>query len=87
MGKYNPDYGLGGGGSGSTLDVSAIMVLAEISGVSSPNGSPNGEIIISAVPEPSTLALAAMSVISVLLFGRRRMSVSGGYLAITSILL
>ena len=31
------------------------MVLAEISGVASPDDSPNGEIIITAVPGPSTL--------------------------------
>ena len=47
-------YG-GGGGGGSIIDSSAIMVLAEISGVASPDDSPNGEIIITAVPGPSTL--------------------------------
>jgi PEP-CTERM motif len=61
-----------GGGGGSIIDSSATMVLAEISGVASPNGSPNGEIIITAVPEPTSLALGAMSVMSVLLFRRQR---------------
>jgi hypothetical protein len=36
------------------------MVLAEVSGVASPDGSPNGEIIITAVPEPSALWLLAV---------------------------
>ncbi len=62
----------GGGGGGSIIDSSAIMVLTEISGVASPDGSPNGEIIITAVPEPTTLALAATSVLSLLLFRRQR---------------
>ncbi len=50
----------GGGGGGSIIDSSAIMVLAEVSGAASPNGSPNGEIIIAAVPEPSALGLLAL---------------------------
>jgi hypothetical protein len=62
----------GGGGGGSIIDSSAIMVLAEVSGVASPNGSPNGEIIITAVPEPTSLALAAISVLPLLLFRRQR---------------
>jgi hypothetical protein len=36
----------GGGGGGSYIDSSAIQDLTEISGVASPDGSPNGEIII-----------------------------------------
>jgi Immunoglobulin domain len=40
-----------GGGGGSIIDSSAITNLAEISGVSSPDDSPNGEIIIF-VPQP-----------------------------------
>jgi hypothetical protein len=44
---------LGGGGGGSIIDSSAMMVLAQVSGVASPDGSPNGEIIITAVPEPT----------------------------------
>jgi hypothetical protein len=33
-------------------------VLAEVSGVASPDGSRNGEVIITVVPEPSIRALA-----------------------------
>ena len=42
----------GGGGGGSIIDSSAITILAGISGVSSPDDSPNGEIIITSVPQP-----------------------------------
>jgi PKD repeat protein len=42
----------GGGGGGSIIDSSAIMVLAEVSGVASPDGSPNGEIIITTYAYP-----------------------------------
>jgi len=48
------------------------MVLAEVSGVASPDGSPNGEIIITAVPEPTTLALVGLGGLSLLLFRRRK---------------
>ena len=67
------DFGDGGGG-GSIIDSSAITVLSEVSGVASPNGSPNGEVIIRAVPvpEPLTLALAGLSGLSLLLFCRQR---------------
>ena len=63
---------LGRGGGGSIIDSSAIMVLAEVSGVASPGGSPNGEIIITAVPEPTTFVLAGLSGLSLLLFRRQR---------------
>jgi RNA recognition motif-containing protein len=62
----------GGGGGGSIIDSSAIMILAGVSGVASPDGSRNGEIIIIAVPEPSTLALSGLSGLSFLLFRRQR---------------
>jgi uncharacterized repeat protein (TIGR03803 family) len=42
-----------GGGGGSIIDSTAIMDLAEISGVASPDSSTNGEIIITAVPPPA----------------------------------
>ncbi|HUA37124.1 MAG TPA: hypothetical protein VMA35_01855 [Candidatus Sulfopaludibacter sp.] len=60
-------FGNGAGGGGSFIDASTIAVLAEVSGVASPDGSPNGEIIITAVPvtEPSTLGLLTIGV-----FGR-----------------
>jgi hypothetical protein len=64
----------GGGGGGSYIDTSATADLTEISGIVSPDGSPNGEIIITAVPEPTALALAGLSGLSLLL--RRRSSVS-----------
>jgi len=48
----------GGGGGGSIIDSTANIVLAEVSGVASPDGSRNGEVIITVVPEPSTPALA-----------------------------
>jgi len=52
-------FGAPGGGGGSYIDSSAVAVLTELSGVASPDDSPNGEIIITAVPEPITLALTA----------------------------
>jgi len=52
-------YGGGGGGGGSYIDSAAIAVLAEVSGVAAPNGSSNGEIIITALPKPIVLALAS----------------------------
>ena len=46
------DISAGGGGGGSIIDSSGTM-LAEVSGIASPDNSPNGEIIITAVtPEP-----------------------------------
>jgi len=63
----------GGGGGGSIIDSSAIMALAEVSGVASPDDSPNGEVIItSEVPEPTTLALAGLSGLVLRLFRRQR---------------
>jgi hypothetical protein len=68
-GGYSTD---GGGGGGSYIDSSAFAVLTEVSGVASPDGSPNGEIIITAVPEPGTLAVAGLGGLSFLLFRRQR---------------
>lgn len=45
-------YGQGGGGGGSYIDSSAIADLTQISGVASPDDSPNGEIIITGGPGP-----------------------------------
>jgi hypothetical protein len=49
----------GGGGGGSYIDSSAVAVVNETSGVASPDDSPNGEIIITAVQvqAPSALPL------------------------------
>jgi hypothetical protein len=52
----------GGGGGGSVIDSSAIMVVAEVSGIA----SGNGEIIITAVPEPATWAMVALGIGTVL---------------------
>jgi PEP-CTERM motif len=53
--------GDGGGGGGSYIDASALAILSEFSGIASPDDSPNGEIIITEVPEPSSFALLALS--------------------------
>jgi hypothetical protein len=68
----NGTGGYNGTGGGSYIDSSAITDITGISGVASPDGSPNGEIIITAVPEPTTLVLAGLSGLSVLLFCRWR---------------
>jgi hypothetical protein len=62
----------GGGGGGSYIDSSAIAILTEISGVSSPDDSSNGEIIITAVPEPTALAIAGLGALSLFLFRHNR---------------
>jgi hypothetical protein len=48
-----------GGGGGSIIDSSAVAILAESSGVASPDNSPNGEIIITTI-EPITLASSSI---------------------------
>jgi len=49
------------------------MDFVEISGVASPDGSRNGEIIITAVPDdPNTLGLAAIGLLPLLLLHRPR---------------
>jgi hypothetical protein len=68
-GEWNASAEAGGG---SYIDSSAFAVLTEVSGVVSPDGSPNGEIIITAVPEPAMLALGGLGGLSLLLFRRRR---------------
>lgn len=66
-------FGVGGGGGGSIIDSSAVADLTEIFGIASPDDSRgNGEIIITAVPEPTTLALAGLSGLSLLLFRCQR---------------
>jgi hypothetical protein len=62
---------MAGGGGGSIIDSSGT-VLAEVSGVASPDDSPNGEIIITAVPEPSTWAMLLGAFASLLMFRRRK---------------
>jgi hypothetical protein len=63
---------LGGGGGGSVIDSSAIADLVEVSGVASPDNSPNGEIIITAVPEPSALALLVVGTAAFVMYGHSR---------------
>ena len=48
------------------------ILTAEISGIASPDDSPNGEIIITSVPEPTTLAVVGLGGLSLLLFRRRK---------------
>ena len=61
----------GGGGGGSFIDLSAVAILNAVSGVASPDGSPNGVIIITEVPEPTILALVSVGGLSLLLLRRR----------------
>jgi hypothetical protein len=49
--------GYAGGGGGSIIDSSAIMDLAEVYAIQSPDDPDNGEIIITEVPEPASLGL------------------------------
>ncbi|MGA2544607.1 MAG: hypothetical protein ABSG78_23905 [Verrucomicrobiota bacterium] len=49
----------GGGGGGSIIDSSAIAILAEVSGIASPDDPANGEIIITAVPTPLVITTHA----------------------------
>lgn len=54
----DPTGAWGGGGGGSYIDSSAIMDITEVSGVASPDDSQgNGEIIVTAVTQPITIAL------------------------------
>ena len=49
----------GGGGGGSIIDSSATAILAEVSGLNSPEDPTNGEIIITAVSAPYAITTAA----------------------------
>ena len=62
----------GGGGGGSYIDPSAIATLAEVSGVYSPDRGFDGEIIISAVPEPASASVLAIGALALLCRSRRR---------------
>ncbi len=67
FGAYGP-----GGGGGSYIDSSAIAIVNEISGITSPDDSQgNGEIIITAVPKPTTMVLAGLGGLSLLSIRRR----------------
>ncbi len=59
------NYGDGGGGAGSIIDSSAITTITEANSVASPNGSPNGEIIITAVPLPNLYISGSSNTVSV----------------------
>ena len=60
-------YGVGGGG-GSIIDSSAIANLAEVSGIASPDDSPDGEIIITAVPPPPTVGITTVDSLPVVIW-------------------
>ena len=68
-GGYNS---ISSGGGGSYIDSSAVEILDEVSGVLSPDDFVNGEIIVTEVPEPTTLALAGFGGLSLLLFRQER---------------
>ncbi len=55
-------FNTGGGGGGSYINASGI-VLAEFSGVASPDNSPNGEIVILAIPEPGAAGFIALGML------------------------
>jgi hypothetical protein len=61
----------GGGGGGSFIDSSAIAILSEVSGIRSPDDPVNGEIIITAVPEPAAATLLAIGSLALLRRTRR----------------
>lgn len=67
-------YSGAGGGGGSFIDSSATRIFAEVSGIASPVGSPNGVIFISAVPvpEPSALGLLAVSLFGIAFLRRHQ---------------
>jgi Glycine rich protein/PEP-CTERM motif len=71
-GVYNPDFGGGGGGGGSYIDSSATAIITEESGVTIPDDPGYGEIYITAVPEPTTLAMAGLGGLSLILFRWRQ---------------
>jgi hypothetical protein len=50
----------GGGGGGSYVDSSAKTILAEVSGIASPDDPANGEIIITAVIPPLAISTGAV---------------------------
>jgi hypothetical protein len=50
----------GGGGGGSYIDSSAKTILAEVSGIASPDNPANGEIIITAVIPPVAISTGAV---------------------------
>jgi Glycine rich protein len=66
------DYFGAGGGGGSFIDSSAIAILAEVSGINSPDRPGRGEIIITALPEPASAGLLAIGSLALLARRRRR---------------
>jgi len=72
----------GGGGGGSIIDSSATADLVELSGIASPDGSPNGEIIITAFT-PATITGISLSGANLTINGTNGHS-GGIYLTLTS---
>lgn len=53
--------GEGGAGGSFYIDLSAVAIITEVSGVASPDDSPNGEIIIIAVPPPPAIGITTVN--------------------------
>ncbi len=68
-----------GGGGGSIIDSSAITNLAEVSGIASPDDSPNGEIIIIGFSAPSPTNIVVTPTNPVIVAGSNENFAATGY--------
>ena len=59
----------GGGGGGSIIDSSAIEIVAKVSGITSPDDSPNGEVIITEIT-PNNIIIQTQPSNQVLIAGQ-----------------
>ena len=79
-GYSNLDYDGGyGGGGGSIIDSSAITNLAVVSGIASPDGSPNGEIIITVVSAATLTNIVISPASPVIVVGTNEPFATTGY--------